>query len=102
MTLKSFSMLTTVLFVLGVQSAFAGAPLKGIDVKLGKSPGGGCAARETDAKGEAEFGVWPAGGYDLTFSRAMLRLRKHRQNRRAPRGRDFSARRDHRRRPRQD
>jgi len=49
------------------QIAFAGAPLKGIDVKLGKHPGGGCAARSTDAGGKADFGVWPKGNYTLEF-----------------------------------
>ena len=48
--------------------AFAGAPLKGIDVKLGKNPGGGCAARTTDNTGKANFGVWPKGNYTLSFS----------------------------------
>src|SRR5580704_15582970 len=52
------------------QTAFAGAPLKGIDVKLGKNPGGGCAARTTDASGTADFGVWPKGNYTLEFSPA--------------------------------
>ena len=51
-------------------SVFAGAPLKGIDVKLGKNPGGGCAARTTDAGGKADFGVWPKGNYTLEFSPA--------------------------------
>jgi hypothetical protein len=51
-------------------SVFAGAPLKGIDVKLGKNPGGGCAARATDASGTADFGVWPKGNYTLEFSPA--------------------------------
>ncbi|MGD1064531.1 MAG: hypothetical protein ABR860_14835 [Terracidiphilus sp.] len=50
------------------QTVFAGAPLKGIDVKLGKNPGGGCAARTTDAGGKADFGVWPKGDYTLEFS----------------------------------
>lgn len=49
-------------------AAFAGAPLKGIDVKLGKNPGGGCAARTTDAGGKADFGVWPKGNYTLEFA----------------------------------
>lgn len=48
-------------------AAYAGAPLKGIDVKLGKNPGGGCAARTTDATGKANFGIWPAGNYTVTF-----------------------------------
>jgi hypothetical protein len=56
--------------VLCVQSALAGAPLKGIDVKLGKNPGGGCAARTTDNAGKANFGVWPKGNYTLSFAPA--------------------------------
>jgi len=48
-----------------VSNAHAGVPLKGIDVKLGKNPGGGCAARTTDAGGKADFGVWPKGNYTL-------------------------------------
>ena len=54
--------------LLSCQLVLAGAPLKGIDVKLGKNPGGGCAARTTDADGNADFGVWPKGDYTLDFS----------------------------------
>jgi hypothetical protein len=53
------------------QTVFAGAPLKGIDVKLGKNPGGGCAARTTDEGGTADFGVWPKGNYTLEFAPAV-------------------------------
>jgi hypothetical protein len=53
------------------QAALAGAPLKGIDVKLGKNPGGGCAARTTDAGGKADFGAWPKGNYTLEFAPAV-------------------------------
>lgn len=56
--------------LLSSQFALAGSPLKGIDVKLGKNPGGGCAARTTDANGVADFGMWPKGDYTLDFSAA--------------------------------
>jgi len=47
--------------------ATAGAPLKGVDVKLGKNPGGGAAARvTTDEKGNFSFPVVPRGEYTLT------------------------------------
>ena len=49
--------------------AYAGAPLKGVDVKLGKNPGGGAAARTftTDANGKVTFGVLPKGSYTITL-----------------------------------
>jgi hypothetical protein len=59
-----------VLGLLSCQVALAGSPLKGVDVKLGKNPGGGCAARTTDGSGQANFGVWPKGEYTLEFSAA--------------------------------
>jgi hypothetical protein len=59
-----------VLGLLSCQVALAGSPLKGVDVKLGKNPGGGCAARTTDGSGHANFGVWPKGEYTLELSAA--------------------------------
>jgi hypothetical protein len=47
---------------------YAGAPLKGVDVKLGKNPGGSPAKRTTGADGKFDFGVLPAGSYSLTLS----------------------------------
>ncbi|MGA2217864.1 MAG: hypothetical protein ABSG51_07250 [Terracidiphilus sp.] len=70
MTAGLRSILVAAFCVLCVQSALAGAPLKGIDVKLGKNPGGGCAARTTDNSGKANFGVWPKGNYTLSFAPA--------------------------------
>lgn len=60
------------LLVLAAQIAFAGAPLKGIDVKLGKNPGGSAAARVSGDTGEANFGVLPKGSYTVTLGAANL------------------------------
>jgi hypothetical protein len=48
--------------------AHAGAPLKGVDVKLGKTPGGGASARTTNADGKIDLGVLEAGSYYLIVS----------------------------------
>src|SRR5689334_18446847 len=51
----------------GPQST-TGAPLKGVDVKLGKSPGGSPAARTTtDGEGNFTLPIVPAGEYILTL-----------------------------------
>ena len=59
-------------FLVGVQIAFAGLPLKGVDVKLGRNPGGNCAARVSGEGGSADFGVWPKGRYTISISTAQL------------------------------
>lgn len=62
--------LTVCLCLAAGQAAFAGSPLKGADVKLGKSPGGGGSARTTDANGVVDFGVWPKGNYTISIASA--------------------------------
>ena len=72
--MKQFSRLLALgfAFALAVQVAHAGAPLKGIDVKLGKNPGGGAAARVSGDSGEANFGVLPKGNYTITLGTTNL------------------------------
>ncbi|MDQ2944822.1 MAG: carboxypeptidase-like regulatory domain-containing protein [Acidobacteriota bacterium] len=61
-------MMLAAICALAVGDANAGAPLKGIDVKLGKNPGGGAGARvTTDGSGHFSLGVQPAGSYTLTL-----------------------------------
>ena len=65
-TLRRFSFAAVV--TLSASYALAGAPLKGVDVKLGRNPGGTPAARTTtDANGAFSFGVLPAGSYTLAL-----------------------------------
>ena len=46
-------------------ASVTGAPLKGVDVKLGKNPGGSPAARTTDSSGKINWGVLEKGSYYL-------------------------------------
>ena len=66
------SLAIAAVFLFLAQAAFAGAPLKGVDVKLGKNPGGGCAARTTGSDGTVDFGVWPKGNYTLSFFKSQM------------------------------
>jgi hypothetical protein len=74
--MKKRSKLAFAAALLAAAASFAGAPLKGVDVKLGKNPGGTAAARTgqstattatTDADGKAAFGTLEKGSYTLTL-----------------------------------
>ena len=61
-------LLATGVFFAAVVAANAGAPLKGVDVKLGKNPGGSPAARTTNTEGKIDLGVLAEGSYYLIVS----------------------------------
>ena len=68
MNIRRISTIATVALFCVSSSAYAGAPLKGVDVKLGKNPGGQAARRTTsDGSGKAHLGVVPAGSYLVSF-----------------------------------
>jgi hypothetical protein len=60
--MRTLSFISLIVLGTWATSSLAGAPLKGIDVKLGKNPGGFAAAR-LSSTGSFSFGVLPAGEY---------------------------------------
>jgi hypothetical protein len=69
--MRSTLMAAVILSVVAIfipQASKAGAPLKGVDVKLGKNPGGSPAARTTNDSGSFDFGVLPKGSYYLIIA----------------------------------
>lgn len=64
MSVHRTSLVAGLLAVLLASAALAGAPLKGVDVKLGKNPGGFASARVSEG-GAFSFAVLPAGTYQL-------------------------------------
>jgi hypothetical protein len=73
-TSPAFALITILLLaaLAGAQKgpqATTGAPLKGVDVKLGKNPGGSPASRTTDENGHVNLGVLEKGSYYLIVER---------------------------------
>jgi hypothetical protein len=61
--------LTALFLLAAVNHVEAGVPLIGVDVKLGKNPGGTVAARTaTDSSGHFSFPAQPAGSYTITIA----------------------------------
>lgn len=57
-----------IVVALAAHPVYAGAPLKGVDIKLGKNPGGQIAARSTDGNGKVTFGIVPKGSYYISVA----------------------------------
>src|SRR5262249_29994776 len=55
--------------------AAPGAPLKGVDVKLGRNPGGSVAQRTTNESGKFDFGILEEGSYSVTLSLPVSKLK---------------------------
>src|SRR5262245_52903263 len=60
-------LISLIILVLTAMPLLAGAPLKGVDVKLGRPPGGTVAARTTGGDGSFDFGILPKGPYFITL-----------------------------------
>ncbi|HUR79442.1 MAG TPA: SpaA isopeptide-forming pilin-related protein [Thermoanaerobaculia bacterium] len=58
-----FTLCATLLF-----AESAGAPLKGVDVKLGRNPGNAARTMTTDENGALNLGTLPRGSYFLIFA----------------------------------
>ena len=65
--LATLSLLSSVAYTQKGMQTTQGTPLKGVDVKLGKNPGGTAAARtiHTDKDGKIDLGVLPKGSWYL-------------------------------------
>ena len=64
MSSNKFMILAAIVYGLSLQGAFAGAPLKGIDCKLGKNKPNGCVART-------------AGGHSGSQSVGAAKVKSH-------------------------
>jgi hypothetical protein len=66
--MRRLASLALAVLILVPSATLAGAPLKGVDVKLGRNPGGTVASRTTDDQGNFSFGVVPRGDYVITVA----------------------------------
>jgi hypothetical protein len=64
--------LVAVAALLSASSLFAGDPVPGLDVKLGRNPGGQAYHVRTDASGNFTFKDLPAGEYIVTISQSDI------------------------------
>jgi hypothetical protein len=66
------ALFAAVTWLVAAQAAVAGAPLKGVDVKLGRNPGGAAVARTTTgADGGFVFDNVAAGSYQIEITPAV-------------------------------